>query len=80
MTGPEWYELWQKAGEPRTHPTDVPCRTCGAPEGRYCVKRSGHKHSSAHAVRWDDALRLAAGVSIPETDQQVLPVEGEAVA
>jgi len=56
MSGAEWGRLYAEAGEPELDARSVVCPTCGAGVGVYCRRPSGHKATSAHALRWDDAV------------------------
>lgn len=46
--------------EPNVEARSVPCPNCGATTG-YCKRPSGHKAMTAHAERWDAALRALGG-------------------
>ncbi len=55
-----WWKEWKRLGEPNVEARSVPCPTCSATTG-YCRRPSGHKAMTAHAARWDAALRALGG-------------------
>lgn len=60
VPGSVWYSEWVRLGKPEIDARSVPCTNCGATTG-YCKRPSGHKAMTAHAERWDAALRAFGG-------------------